>query len=469
MNTWSLVANASTEPAWAEKDKANQLADDLNRLHINRRNSRPRDASEHGSPGFAGGFANPRDKALPLTPPGAQAAFTSPHHPHGGGFAIPKPNGSPSPAMPMPVPMLPGHHQNESRTMRYARTGYGMPEIPTGGPSLPVPQLARTDRVHSAPPMPQAAHILDVGSSSDEVEIISFTPSPKYPGRKNSNSDKPLTISSPPKSSSRRKSDPITPTKRRTSVTSPAGTPGTPGTPGGSKGVQCSGTTLQGERCKKRVVAKRPALATKLSTSASDSSDSEEDTIELYCGTHAAQIAKDTVYFAQNQKRVQYEDYIPSYLSPETKVALRVEMRKSPSAKDADGYIYAFHIQDDDTPELAHLKVGRTNNIGKRMNQWGRQCGSREQILRGVWPSPAGGVDGADLVKGRMKPPPAGPYMARLERLVHLELADLVANRQYLHKKWSDMCSLDFETAAVPVNERKAKSDEKCKDCKLDM
>jgi hypothetical protein len=38
-------------------------------------------------------------------------------------------------------------------------------------------------------------------------------------------------------------------------------------------------------------------------------------------------------------------DFIPSYLSPETQVALRVEMEKARSPKDTEGYIYTFEIR----------------------------------------------------------------------------------------------------------------------------
>jgi hypothetical protein len=38
-------------------------------------------------------------------------------------------------------------------------------------------------------------------------------------------------------------------------------------------------------------------------------------------------------------------DFIPSYLSPETQVALRVEMEKARSPKDVEGYIYTFEIR----------------------------------------------------------------------------------------------------------------------------
>lgn len=87
---------------------------------------------------------------------------------------------------------------------------------------------------------------------------------------------------------------------------------------------------------------------------------------------------------------------------------------------------------DPDETEVIHLKVGRANNLNRRMDQWGKQCGSKEQIVRGWWP---GGIvhDEASLMKGTIKAGEKGAWCHRLERLVHLELADLATNTPYLH------------------------------------
>jgi hypothetical protein len=79
--------------------------------------------------------------------------------------------------------------------------------------------------------------------------------------------------------------------------------------------------------------------------------------------------------------------------------------------------------------------VGRTVNLVKRIDQWGKQCGSEEQILRGWWPGTVEDDDNAangSLMKGRVKAGDKGPLCHRLERLVHLELADLALNAPYL-------------------------------------
>lgn len=85
-----------------------------------------------------------------------------------------------------------------------------------------------------------------------------------------------------------------------------------------------------------------------------------------------------------------------------------------------------------------HFKVGRTVNLVKRIDQWGKRCASKEQVLRGWWPGTVEDDDDEDqaingsLMKGRVRAGDKGPLCHRLERLVHLELADLAVNAPYL-------------------------------------
>lgn len=98
-------------------------------------------------------------------------------------------------------------------------------------------------------------------------------------------------------------------------------------------------------------------------------------------------------------------------------------------------------------------------NVVKRIDEWSKQCGSKEQVLRGYWPS--GLEDDGPLMRGMVEPGPPGPRCYRLERLVHLELADLSVNAQYLHKEFPKAAALGSSDS--PRNERKK---EKCPDCK---
>ena len=139
-------------------------------------------------------------------------------------------------------------------------------------------------------------------------------------------------------------------------------------------------------------------------------------------------------------------------MRPATQAALRVEMGKAPSDSDEAGYIYAFEIRgkrsrsfeislmcswssDLENPNVLHLKVGRAKTLNARLSKWDKQCGSKEQVLYGWWPE---GMrrDAADLFKGRVNPGERAKFSHRLERLIQLELADLVMTRIYLRPGW---------------------------------
>lgn len=94
---------------------------------------------------------------------------------------------------------------------------------------------------------------------------------------------------------------------------------------------------------------------------------------------------------------------------------------------------------DESDPDNIHLKVGRAINLTKRLDQWDKQCGTkqREHIIRGWWPGTVedGGenVNGhGSLLKGKVVAGEKGAYCHRLERLIHLELGDLVLSEQYI-------------------------------------
>jgi hypothetical protein len=93
-------------------------------------------------------------------------------------------------------------------------------------------------------------------------------------------------------------------------------------------------------------------------------------------------------------------------------------MEKTKSAHDVPGYIYTFEIRgidtcghpglstyflsDTDATKTIKLKVGRAVNLVKRIDQWGKQCGSKEQVLRGFYPANVE-QDETSLMKGRVQ------------------------------------------------------------------
>lgn len=70
-------------------------------------------------------------------------------------------------------------------------------------------------------------------------------------------------------------------------------------------------------------------------------------------------------------------------------------------------------VRDPKAPKTIKLKVGRAVNLVKRIDQWGKQCGSKEQVLRGFFP---GNVeeDGSSLMKGRVQAGEKAPWCHRL-------------------------------------------------------
>lgn len=120
-------------------------------------------------------------------------------------------------------------------------------------------------------------------------------------------------------------------------------------------------------------------------------------------------------------------------------------------------HLRASPIDPDNTDTIA-IKVGRATSLNKRIDQWSKQCSSKEQILRGWWP---GGVsNNTRLLKGTVEPGLRGKYCHRLERLIHLELADISQNAQYLEREFPDV--------TVPDKQLK-KADDRCKDCKCSL
>jgi hypothetical protein len=78
--------------------------------------------------------------------------------------------------------------------------------------------------------------------------------------------------------------------------------------------------------------------------------------------------------------------------------------------------------------ETIKLKVGRAVNLVKRIDQWGKQCGSKEQVLRGFYPGAVEpdnhtGDGNTSLMKGRVIAGEKGPWCHRLG-VCHILLHD---------------------------------------------
>lgn len=196
--------------------------------------------------------------------------------------------------------------------------------------------------------------------------------------------------------------------------------------------------------------------------------------------------------------------YVRPGTSPQTAAALLTELAKPISPCDEEGYIYMFWLtpasqsvpHEADTMALlssdpgrerrisdvmsefsvAHgpalptrpktrkimLKIGRANNVTRRMNEWQRQCGYQLSLIR--WypykskPSNSGGRSLGRAADSALQPelsllarPPVSrqgtdqvrkvPCVKRVERLIHLELNEQQVKRQCAncgreHREW---------------------------------
>ncbi|EJF56433.1 hypothetical protein BD309DRAFT_878036 [Dichomitus squalens] len=177
--------------------------------------------------------------------------------------------------------------------------------------------------------------------------------------------------------------------------------------------VQCSGVTHRDVRCSRLV----PTSTVTPYPNAAD--------LPFYCEDHLQQGLAGTHFKClrfPGEVRP-FNAYIPPYVEDITEVYLRETLRKPPSQSDTWGYLYALLILD--------ASVGRTNQLNRRYSEHLRNCPSLHPVLLGYYP-PNPDESPEDLAAGRIKPGRMVPYVQRLERLVHLELADVAVNAPYL-------------------------------------
>ena len=153
---------------------------------------------------------------------------------------------------------------------------------------------------------------------------------------------------------------------------------------------------------------------------------------------------------------------IPTTLSPQTTSLLLAELSKPVSAADEEGYIYMFWLTpesepskpDDDVasslleppsapmpterrgsealhryasvrrkstqPPSVLLKIGRAANVHRRLSQWTKQCSYNITLIR-YYPYRE---TQTQVSQGAAIPPRKVPHVHRVERLIHLELAE---------------------------------------------
>ena len=227
-----------------------------------------------------------------------------------------------------------------------------------------------------------------------------------------------------------------------------------------------------------------------------------------------------TQHAASNSQTGNLLSLIPPTLPPATASALLAELSKPPNPNDEEGYIYIFWLtpQQDKTPDTTTarsllspetlprrerrisdvvsefsytanatrginsqarhtilLKIGRANNVTRRMNEWQRQCGYALSLVR--WypyvpssapPSPAPSspvrTPKRQSAQNPSRPTTAHressgmvrkvPCVKRVERLIHLELAEKRVMRDCAacgreHREWFEVEGSEKEVRGI--------------------
>ncbi|KIK06569.1 hypothetical protein K443DRAFT_674227 [Laccaria amethystina LaAM-08-1] len=278
-------------------------------------------------------------------------------------------------------------------------------------PNLNVPRPPTFQHSASAPHMPSVYYYPPNVPQSITMQMALDDDTPLPSIRPHSTPQLPLSTSHLPSKST---SKPPKPIRKRSASTPPTPTDQ-------NDQFRCAGVTKAGKRCV-RIVKTGAALAQAIG----DNQDQDSPALPRFCHQHQKEILEPSGYYSKkNGEFVNFDDWIPQYLQEETRASLRVEMGKSRSPSDVEGYIYTFEIREPSQNKTIKLKVGRAVNLVKRIDQWGKQCGSKEQILRGFYPGVVepdeDGGEGS-LMKGRVK---AGEKAAWCHRLGECKCPDL--------------------------------------------
>ncbi|KAI9849784.1 MAG: hypothetical protein M1838_006250 [Thelocarpon superellum] len=128
--------------------------------------------------------------------------------------------------------------------------------------------------------------------------------------------------------------------------------------------------------------------------------------------------------------------WITTSLPPRTTSLLLAELSKPFSPADKEGYIYIFRLtsastvaprSDSHPSSNVLLKIGSTSNVYRRLNEWTRQCNYSVSLLRYYpYESSASGTPDMRTRSSPSSPSPRKvPFMRRVERLIHIQLAEM--------------------------------------------
>ncbi|OAQ31940.1 DUF1766-domain-containing protein [Linnemannia elongata AG-77] len=182
---------------------------------------------------------------------------------------------------------------------------------------------------------------------------------------------------------------------------------------------QCHGFNTNGHRCKRKVKLDRP----------------QEKGEVLMCHDHEVNDEDEVVVHIEGKGGVLLQwldvsEWVNPNLPDYVQNKLRMAMERPTSENDKPGYIYAYQLLETrSTGTHTLFKVGRTDNVYRRMNEWSDKCGS-PPILLEVFPeqgalAPKDENDLAETSKPEDENVVTGlrcRYAHRLERLIHIEL-----------------------------------------------
>ncbi|KAF9930332.1 hypothetical protein FBU30_000605 [Linnemannia zychae] len=182
---------------------------------------------------------------------------------------------------------------------------------------------------------------------------------------------------------------------------------------------QCHGFNTNGHRCKRKVKLDRPMEKGEV-LMCHDHEINEEDEVVVHIE------GKGGVLLQWLDVSVWVNPNLPDYVQNK----LRKAMERPISETDKPGYIYAYQLLESrSTGTHTLFKVGRTDNVYRRMNEWSDKCGS-PPILLEVFPeqgalAPKDENDLAETSKDEDDTVITGlrcRYAHRVERLIHIEL-----------------------------------------------
>ncbi|KAG0355978.1 meiotically up-regulated gene 113-domain-containing protein [Gamsiella multidivaricata] len=202
---------------------------------------------------------------------------------------------------------------------------------------------------------------------------------------------------------------------------------------------QCHGFNSNGHRCKRKVKLDRPI----------------EKGEVLMCHDHEVNEDDEVVVHIEGKGGVmlQWLD-LSSWVNPNlpdyVQNKLRKAMERPVSDTDKPGYIYAYQLLETRVTDSHTLfKVGRTDNVFRRMSEWSDKCGSPPRLIE-VFPEQGSLApkDENDLSETVMMV--AGDnevtglrcrYAHRVERLIHIELKpyhdkDHICACKTNHREW---------------------------------